>query len=557
MKKLYSSLFICLIVLTAVAKDRTPAQMRDVAVQKLSTTSGQKAYTRTASSVKQIINKPMLCVFSDDENFVIVSRDDRFPAMLAYGSGRFSTDNMPDGLAWWMEAVQRAMTNMNGMTRSESHTPVTPLVTTKWGQGTPFNNYAPSLKLYDGRKAPAGCVAIAMAQIMNYQKYPASAQFEGHYYQEGSDEIFQGNVNTTYSWSSYLDYYNYHFPEGSDSYVQDKYSPRQGNLVAALCRDCAYAIDMQYTISGSGAYTFDVPDGMINRFGYPATALHYYDRDFYSDEEWSNIIYAELAQGYPFIYAGYDPNGGGGHAFVADGCDAEGLLHVNWGWSGSSDGYYAFDLLNPDTDQFSEGQEIVTGIRSETLPGDEYGSLIGCYEPYTFSYNNELRMLSFSWGGIYNICGKTINGFVGIVLENIELPDSTKNFNFLDEEEELMPFWGWREDTDSIKAEFTSGKYRVYFGSKDYRDVNYQKARTPNGPLYYEMTVGDDGNVTINPTPVYGNGSTDPSMGISKVTVSERKSEKFVFDLQGRNLGTNPSVLPKGIYVIGGKKVVK
>ncbi|MBE6270655.1 MAG: M6 family metalloprotease domain-containing protein [Prevotella ruminicola] len=50
--------------------------------------------------------------------------------------------------------------------------------------------------------------------------------------------------------------------------------------------------------------------------------------------------------------------------------------------------------------------------------------------------------------------------------------------------------------------------------------------------------------------------STEATSGIKPVTTLQEKRH-YIYDLQGRNLGTNPAVLPKGIYVIDGAKVVK
>ena len=42
-----------------------------------------------------------------------------------------------------------------------------------------------------------------------------------------------------------------------------------------------------------------------------------------------------------------------------------------------------------------------------------------------------------------------------------------------------------------------------------------------------------------------------------KPVINKRVNDDCIYDLQGRNLGTNLSALPKGLYIIGGKKVVK
>lgn len=58
------------------------------------------------------------------------------------------------------------------------------------------------------------------------------------------------------------------------------------------------------------------------------------------------IIDTELAAGRPVLYGGQASDGG--HQFICDGKDGEGLYHINWGWSGSQNGYFDLSLLNPE-----------------------------------------------------------------------------------------------------------------------------------------------------------------------------------------------------------------
>lgn len=59
-----------------------------------------------------------------------------------------------------------------------------PLLTTAWHQDPPFNNYAPLTRwtlFHKWQKSPAGCVPIAMAQIMAYHKFPRNYEVNGYY----------------------------------------------------------------------------------------------------------------------------------------------------------------------------------------------------------------------------------------------------------------------------------------------------------------------------------------------------------------------------------------
>ena len=563
MKRILTLLLCGLAVLGATADNRSVSKMQELAAQKMASLGTNSAKTRSVG-IERVLLQTDLAVFTDGDHFAVISRDDRFPAVLAYGMGDFTADELNPAVQWWLEATGRGLAAAKrtacSFQRTATYQPVAELMTTKWNQWEPYNNYAPALKIYNGEKAPAGCVAIAMAQVMNYHRYPASAQFVGYYRQEGvSNEAYQGNVNSTYSWP-YQDYYNYYFPEDSTNYVRVSTSPRQGNLVATLCRDCAYATDMQYTHDGSGAQTYALPQKMVDHFSYSEIGCHVYDRQFYTSDEWHTIVYEELTKGYPIIYAGYDPNGHGGHAFVADGIDAEGLVHVNWGWAGKSNGFFDMDLMNYDeTEQFSEGQEMVV-IRPEALEGEAYDSFIGMHGPFTMEYDKEKKTLAFNWSSFYNYCGKNIDGTVGFVFEHLTQPEKSDVISFMDEESEdhvLPPGYGWSEDSDVVQLEdgdLAPGDYHVYLASKDKHETEFQKARISDVGFYYiEVSVDENGDITVGKAVM----PTDDT-AIQSVTLSDAdRQQKGIYDLHGRSLGIDANNLRKGIYIMGGKKVTR
>ena len=118
------------------ATERSSALMRRAAVKSLN-----------ASTSTVTLSKPTLDVYNDGKSFAIVSRDDRFPVLLAYGIGNFDIDKAPANVKWWFEAVQRSMDKaikQNAPRRADVvYTPVAPMMTTKWGQFSPYNNMCP------------------------------------------------------------------------------------------------------------------------------------------------------------------------------------------------------------------------------------------------------------------------------------------------------------------------------------------------------------------------------------------------------------------------------
>ncbi len=504
-----------------------------------------------ASTAKVTLSKPTLDVYNDGKQFAIVSRDDRFPAVLAYGMGNFDIEKAPDNVKWWFEAVQRSMDKaikQNNPRRADvAYTPVAPMMTTKWGQDSPFNDMCPreSGNEHDTEspRSPSGCVATAMAQIMNYHQYPASVKFTGSCYLNDGEEIYdEREIQSTYSWP-YLISYGSYLPDGytsmADVITQD-YTPLQAKRIATLLRDCGYAIGMSYTQDGSGAPSYIAGSAFLDVFKYPQQSVKYWDRIYYSDKEWMDLLQTEMLNNSPVLCGGFNSELKAGHAFVFHGMDAEGKVYVNWGWLGLYDGYYAIDLLTPsESDDFSYRQEVVTGIRPEALATDVARSLFATDSPYKFSYNSATTELSYELvDGLYNLTYADFVGRLCVVIENESNPSETQLFDFLEEGEILSPLWGFIPQKNLLgKETFAPGTYRIYFASKADDEESWQYARTVGGPIYYEATVGADGKMTISETPTYISGSGDPSAirKVGKPTVNTTSVPRY-FDLQGREV---------------------
>lgn len=262
-------------------------------------------------------------VFSpaDSEGFVILAADDLAPEMLGYApSGTFDPDHLPDGLRYWLGELDRQIslaidcnTPLYSSIQETAHAAphaaprkdIAPLLTCQWGQDAPYNDECPIIK---GSRAYTGCVATAMAQIMFYHKYPAS-----------------------FDWQAML---NRHSP----------YSPQSSNAaVAQLMHACGQSINMDYGTDSSGALSQVVMPALYSHFDYDGRG-HYRPRYMYADNEWTELLYNEVANGRPVYYSGATSITG--HAFVIDGYEG-GLFHVNWGWDGMCDGYYNVTGLDP------------------------------------------------------------------------------------------------------------------------------------------------------------------------------------------------------------------
>ncbi|MBQ7182189.1 MAG: C10 family peptidase [Bacteroidaceae bacterium] len=320
---------------------------------------------------------------SDGEGFVIVSNDDRTAPILGYSdSGSINPDLMPENMRWWLSeyAKQIAWMDENGITattraaaprRAHSTTAIAPLLTTTWDQVWPYNLLCPEYSA--GHNCATGCVATAMAQVMNYFEWPTAptkdiASYTHSYF--GTMGPLTNSV--TFDWTNMLDSYNTDESESTDSDAEK-------TAVATLMKYCGYALKMGYWQS-SGTSTSLVATALKEYFDYNATTTRYLSRSFYSDETWRDIIYYELSQNRPVVYGGSAVDNG--HAFVCDGYKYESgtdLFHINWGWSGGSDGYFLLSVLNPaeqgtggspSASAYTFGQEAIIGIQPSTGSGD-------------------------------------------------------------------------------------------------------------------------------------------------------------------------------------------
>lgn len=131
-------------------------------------------------------------------------------------------------------------------------------------------------------------------------------------------------------------------------YFYKTQTPQQEQAVANLMYHCGVACEMEYDISangGSGANTSRMAAALVTYFGYDA-GIQALPKDYMDQEEMLRQMASDLTQGHTILMSGRTKNDEG-HAFVCDGIRSDGYLHINWGWGGSCDGYYALSALDP------------------------------------------------------------------------------------------------------------------------------------------------------------------------------------------------------------------
>ena len=224
---------------------------------------------------------------------------------------------------------------LKGMQTAES---VEPMMEVTWGQGAGYNAFTPD-------NTPTGCVAVAMVQIMRHWAWPDTCQGL-HEYTHGEYGDFAVNLDTVkLDWAA--------MPMNSPN-----------DNIATLMLYAGIALHMNYAPGGSGASTHRCRTLLRDNFSYSPDRITYQTMsDYGTVKNWTNMVKNELINGRPIIYRG---QGSGGHAFNFDGFEGD-FFHVNWGWSGSSNGYFIVTSLTPGSHNFSESQGCVKGIYPNTM----------------------------------------------------------------------------------------------------------------------------------------------------------------------------------------------
>lgn len=316
---------------------------------------------------------------SEEGGYVIVGGDKVAQEILGYSTtGTFDYAQAPENMKWWLsqysEQIHNAINDVKAgkltfastserakaRRKAAGRVTIPELIKTKWNQSEPFNNAIP----YNNNKMVTGCVATALAQVLKYYNYPTKGSGSHSYNSQNYSLTFSANFgNTTYDWGNML-----------DTYKGGSYSTTQADAVATLLYHCGVSVNMDYGTGASSASSASIPSAISTYFGYDKSAQRI-ERDYYTDEEWTDLVYNELASGRPILYGGQDAYSNNGHEFVCHGYDASSnKFAINWGWGGYCDGYFTLigiDGLQPhgngiggagDGASYTRQQDIIINV---------------------------------------------------------------------------------------------------------------------------------------------------------------------------------------------------
>ena len=400
-------------------------------------------------------DNPTLCIPAvyafniENGGYVVVSACDGVEPILAYApTGSLDSETMPPACRYMLESYAKLVAenqNNNATATNEAtnawkglveHTfhPVsnlskaTYLVKARWDQEDPYNRFCP---MQGNQHCLTGCVATAMAMIIHYWKYPVVGGLSDHSARNWH------TATTTWNYQSI----KYKFTLDSNKFVYDSMpnsiSPRSDynkiRAIGKLSFACGVTVKMGWSVSGSGALSQNVPEA-LKYFQYDHAIYKERHNASSQDASWLSLLHSEIEDNArPVSYSGSDRNGTGrdaaGHAFVLSGCDPDNSkrFYINWGWGGSSDGYYTIAPISsvetaggytfnsrhaivyniyPNSVGIEDNTEFST-VQAYPNPATEYLMIPAGYE-----YN--MRM------GVYSIDGKMV--------DNIVVPAGTQEY---------------------------------------------------------------------------------------------------------------------------------
>lgn len=376
-------------------------------------------------------NQPVYYVFNSDAGFVIVSGDDRTREILAYGDSPIDMTQIPDNMKFWLSMYKQEIEYLQSHPDEPVTSPkdklktsggksfnmlsINPMLSAQWNQDAPFNKLCPVLP--DGYHSLTGCSATSLSMILHHWKYPVDSipEVPGYRYQTTQYWIELPTLpSIRFDWDNML-----------DEYPDSGYTVEQADAVAMLMRHVGQAEKTSYMTNGSSANGDNIFEAVkflgydegVNKVIKAIPDYYGYEEELINDEDWAAMLQNELLEHRPVLYLAYmriesqDISFGiRGHAFCVDGYDAvSDTYHVNWGWGGTADGYFALNAFNGHSQLYNIGQSMIIGIEPPvTIPTIKVPPLVGVE-----SYVNDQATATF------NVNGRLLDGDVTLTLNDV------------------------------------------------------------------------------------------------------------------------------------------
>ncbi len=363
MKKTLLFFATVLLCMSAMAKPVDANTARRVATTQMRINGGNTQLTDVTS---QSTFTNFYIFTAEGGGFVLVSADDCVVPILGFSTtATFDAKRIPGNVSSVLQEYEEEIAYWKEMDGMPTHyawralqagvapepvdpTAVAPLLATTWDQDPYYNNLCPYDNTYSERTV-TGCVATATAQIMKKWNHPTTG-YGSHSYVASNSHTSYGTLSadfgsTTYQWSM--------MPNALTSTS----SNAQKTAVATLMYHIGVADEMTYDVSangGSGASNYNyfgyvddaTSENSLQKYFKYRSDMAAIAREDYSNADYIALLKTDLNAGRPILFSGRDASAG--HSFVCDGYNNSNQFHINWGWGGYYDGYFAMGSLNPD-----------------------------------------------------------------------------------------------------------------------------------------------------------------------------------------------------------------
>lgn len=171
-----------------VSEQQAKAEAQTFLQQKSGAVKSLKVAAKAPRMQSAVADNAFYYVFNigDNGGFIVVSGDDRTTPILGYADeGAFDPKHVPTNMQAWLDEYEAQLKALDAMSDAEAQAAIaaprkartvdtrnsiSPMITTKWNQASPYWNECPEFMDIDaygdtvGEFAYTGCVATSMAK---------------------------------------------------------------------------------------------------------------------------------------------------------------------------------------------------------------------------------------------------------------------------------------------------------------------------------------------------------------------------------------------------------
>ena len=365
--------------------------------------SGEMKLVHTEMNTQRM-DRVAFYIFNTQNGYIVVSGDDRSEEILGYGDYPMDYNNIPCNMKALLGMLREQIEYLQAHEGMQAYAPslmapsripsVEPLLTATWDQEAPYWNQC----VINGTQCYTGCPATSAAMVFHFWKYPD--------YETPTVPGYKCELSTGYWSSSYVNVaalppVTFDWDNMLNSY-SGGYNTTQATAVATLMRYVGQAEHMAYGNAAAGGSGVDADSVSLiadafRLFGYDEETLRVVKKTsaysggqtLYTNEEWAAIMQEELSEGRPIVFCAIAGGiFGGGHAFNVDGYNSStNKYHINFGWSGEYNNYYAINSFTAQGSTFNQYQQMVIGIqppiRVPRLKSDASSLSMECFKNHT------------------------------------------------------------------------------------------------------------------------------------------------------------------------------